>query len=103
MGDWISIIQFVRDENGRPTIPDWVPKHISTLAENCMKEDPKDRPDFISITKSLRMWKHTYYQGYFDELGIDRLKYLLSQQNKSNLLVLACNEIAANESDLKHY
>merc|ERR1712228_230996 len=29
--------------------------------------------------------------------------YLLNQQNNSNLLVLACNEITANESDLKHY
>lgn len=83
-GHPVASISFcVRDQNKRPTIPDYCSKNFATFIQYCWDKDPEKRPDFKQIVHSLESGRI-----YFPGTIISALKKYISQFGSHTLEVI---------------
>lgn len=99
LDDFMVVVHEVVRGGCRPVIPPWVPKELSDLLDQCLQEDPVNRPSFEVIMKTLRSFlSRTSKHELFYEYDAPRLKHLLkSEDNKLQNIALV--EIANIEKD----
>jgi len=62
----LFIVVYAATKNYRPTIPETTPADLKTLIENCIKGEPKERPDCEVIIETLNSLEAYYNQNNAD-------------------------------------
>lgn len=96
-GDFLSVVRHVAREMNRPTIPDWVPIQLKSLIQQCLQDQPSDRPNFEVILTKLRIFQQEIKgRQFFTSSEGPRLRYLLASKHEA-LQKAGANEISMME------